>query len=184
MSAKTLWHHVQSQKLVLTSLIIICFSDFCEAELKVVDDAMCCATEENISSEISACLYYASGYVAFKEKVCISCTAAAGQPSEFLDLVSRGGLSHPSAQLYAFCRSLFFIFSSLSVEPNFSRCTHRMVRLFLCLGAVFPADFEGKLKVICKRFANIFFKGIVNSSHKGANTIQVCGSQRKLRKIS
>ena len=92
-----------------------CDSDFTDIELIVVDDAVCyCATVDNISSEVSACLYYACGYVAFKEKVCISCTAPEGQPSEFLDLVSRGLLSHSSAPLYAFRRS-FFLFFHLSL---------------------------------------------------------------------
>ena len=93
-----------------------CDSDFTEFELIVVDDAMCyCATVDNISSEVSACLYYACGYVAFKEKVCISCTAPEGQPSEFLDLISRGRSFPIHLRHFMLFVDLYFLFFHLSL---------------------------------------------------------------------
>ena len=65
----------------------------------------------------------------------------------------------------------------------FSKCANRMIRLFLCLADVFPHDFGSKLKEVCIRLTNTFYKGFVSKSMRMRAVVPDPTTSRKLRKL-
>ena len=61
---------------------------------------MCFSESSNLSDEERSALYFISGYVAFKEKLGVCVPEKLTANSEFLQLVSRGKLSHPPQKLF------------------------------------------------------------------------------------
>lgn len=163
-----------------------CSLELSDEELDIVDDSITNTIEVN--PDVAASLYFVCGYIAFKEKEFISLDVADDIPeSEFTVWVSRGGLAHPTQALFGFAKSCFLVFTELSAKQSMStyRCSSRFVKLFSCLGSVYPCDFYGKLHSVCHRLTNTFLKGFVRSTNENClmpSTPQ--SSQRKMRKLN
>ena len=81
--------------------------------------------------------------------------------SEFTQLVSRGQLSHPSADLFDLSQYLFSYYKSAHVKS----CANRLIVAFQEISEVF-ASYEYE-KSVFRRFANCFSKGIRSTVHRG-----------------
>lgn len=166
-----------------------CCNDLLDEELEILDQPFCLLPNEFNSPDVNAILYYVAGYVAFKEGICQDTTRVCeDSEAEFLNLVSRGSLSHPTEPLVAFSRSLYIIFQYWNSKKDlpYLNCSNRLTEIFLCFGSTFPHDFGEKLRSISKRFANIFFKGLTNFENNSLfiSPCNVDNSQRKKRKIA
>jgi hypothetical protein len=166
-----------------------CFNELLDEELEILDQHVCLLPNDFDSPDLNAILYYIAGYVAFKEGICQDMTRVSEDAeAEFLNLVSRGSLSHPTEPLVAFSRSLYIIFQHWNSKKDFQyiNCSHRLAKLFLCFGSTFPHDFGEKLCSITKRFANIFFKGLINFENSSlfVTPCTADNNQRKKRKIA
>lgn len=165
-----------------------CQVDLSEEELNVIDE--CLLTVEELDLEIASALYYACGYIAFKEQTLTAPSPDICLPeSEFTQRVSRGGLCHPSLPLFGFAKSCFYIFIKMtSLTPNETpHCFTRFNRMFVLLGESYPCDFQGKLQNISRRLVNIFYKGLIrtlNESLCQTPSTSSAASQRKIRKLS
>ena len=157
----------------------------------MLDDAL--LRTEPFSDNVEAALYYVSGYIAHKERILIADSAPdVDQPhpeSEFLQNLSRGGLSHPSPSLVGFVRACYYSYEELikHVDTPSLYCSIRFRKLFECLGESYPCDFANNLNTIVKRIVNIFFKGFIratNESSKQGSTSSGLAQQRKLRKLN
>ena len=69
----------------------------------------CFEESSNLSDKERATLYYISGYVANEKKIGVSYERQ-GPVSEFTNLVSRGGLSHPPQELFDLSQYLYCFF--------------------------------------------------------------------------
>ena len=81
--------------------------------------------------------------------------------SEFTQLVSRGQLSHPSADLFDLSQYLFSYYKSAHVKS----CANRLIVAFQEISEVF-ASYEYE-KSVFRRFANCFSKGYAVQSTEG-----------------
>ena len=70
----------------------------------------------NLTINEKSTLYCISGYVARKEKLSTSHTSPNLPESEFTDLVSRGKLVHPPAELYDLSQYLLSFFKIMSAK--------------------------------------------------------------------
>lgn len=140
-----------------------CDSDLTDHELEALDDSF--SEGSYLSAEESSALYYACGYVAYKMGGCYASPEVSVDDvpeSEFTDLLSRGKLSYPSDSLFAFAVNCFYVFKTVTSElSDNSKCSSRTIHLFSCLLDVFPNDFDTRKSEVCKRLANIFYKGLV-----------------------
>ena len=129
-------------------------------------------------------LYYISGYVTHKEgllpseSVLPECT----KESEFTNLVSRGQLSHPSADLYHLSQYLFSYYKNIPVKS----CTNRLIVAFQEISEV-SASYEYD-KSVFRRFANCFSKGYavqstdeIKRQKEGQKKTDAIVKQRRLR---
>ena len=87
-----------------------------DEDIELVEN--CYEESSNLNDEERSSLYYISGYVAFKENHGIQVEESETLPrnSEFLQLVSRGKLAHPTPELYDL--SLITIASSKHERQN------------------------------------------------------------------
>ena len=81
------------------SLSICCSEDLSEDELDILD--ACLSNCNEINETESSTLYYISGYVTFKEKLCCDQPAELPHCSEFTNTVSSGKLPHPPIKVCA-----------------------------------------------------------------------------------
>lgn len=165
-----------------------CSSPLSDDELEVIDLSL--EEFDSFSMELLASLYYACGYVAYKEQMFTSdCAGDTFPESDFLNCVSRGRLSHPAPALVAFAKSCFFIFDKITSDKKQfqSHCAKRFVKMFICLAEAFPFDFSPRLNSVCQRFANIFYKGFIRTCNESTLVppfTNSAASQRKIRKLN
>ena len=147
-----------------------CTSDLSDFELEIVDDSV--ISNESLTPEIMASLYYVCGYISRKE----ACFMAHHSPdfqardcsSEFLENVSRGKLSFPSESFFSYAKACLHVFNAItSKSSSTARCANRLHRLFMVLGNVYPCDFQGKLYPASRRLVNVFFKVLLGVKSNG-----------------
>ena len=103
--------------------------------------------------------------------------------SDFVDRVSRGGLAHPTNALYGFGRSCLHVFDAVVQKDNSQdHCRRRFEKMFGILGDSYPCDFGSKLKPVCRRLTNIFYKGLIKKAENEACLLSA-SNERKLLKF-
>lgn len=110
----------------------------------------------NLNEEERSSLYYISGYVAFKENIGIRVVDKPVAESEFLQLVSRGKLSHPPEDLFDLSMYYYAFFKS----RNKKCCNNIFLQAYELIYEYTNYEFEN-IQTINRRFCNSFFKAFV-----------------------
>ena len=162
---------------------LCCSQELTEEELLIVDDAVM-TTDDLLDSEAAA-LYYSCGYIAFKEGMLHinDVDTSLVSESDFLNQVTRGGLTSPSPALFAFGRSCYYIFSTLCNSDK-GGCCSRFVRLFECLGSSFPCDFSGKLCSISRHLTFFLKVSSVPATNREMKLVQVQKTQTNVNCVN
>ena len=120
-----------------------------------------------------AVLYYVCGYIGRKENVLVKESAEEYHTTlnvaecEFALYVSRGRLSFPTDSLFTYAKACMKVFNSVSKTTSSSYCCVNHVRKLLeCVGNSYSCNFQGKLRSIAHRLANVFFKEVFKKRNK------------------
>ena len=135
-----------------------CSTELINTELECIDD---CFDSINEISEIKkSALYNVCGYVCKKEEIDQASDmvlAPNDSAAEFVSELSRGGLTHPPAELYNLSLCLFKYFSD---TPN-KKCRNRLIKAFLLIQECCGYEYSNS---VLKRFANTFCAGHVRKT--------------------
>ena len=125
-----------------------------DQELEQMD--LCFDSASDLDDHERAALYYIAGYVAHKEKGLNKDLADKinSNESEFLDLVSRGKLTHPSEDFFDLC---LYLYSFYKNTDTINCCT----RLLLCFNLIH--DFT-RYEIITQQSV---FRLLINRFSKG-----------------
>ena len=134
-----------------------CKQDLSEKELENLDG--CLEVSPDISDKEKATLYYISGYVCHKEKIQTESAPPIDIPeSEFTELVSRGKLCHPPADLYNLSLYLYGYYNALEDKT----CLKKVMIAFNLIYESCFLEFENPSSIL-RRYMNTFSKGFVKS---------------------
>ena len=133
---------------------LCCQRSLNDNELDSLDSCFDSAT--NLSVSERSALFYISGYVTFKEKLASSEIAEKTADSEFLEMVSRGRLSYPSADLFELAQYLYCYYKTVDDR----HCRSVLLKGFVEILKICESNFPNEISVL-KRFVNTFSKGLV-----------------------
>ena len=121
---------------------------------------------EEINETESSTLYYISGYVSFKEKLCSDQPAELPHCSEFTDMVSRGKLSHPPIKVYVLSKCLYSYYNKVD-----NSCATKLMVAFKVIYEYMDLEYDN-LTSIFRRFINTFSKAFAKKSQIKLLTIK------------
>lgn len=133
---------------------LCCQRSLNDQELDSLDSCFDSAT--NLSVIERSALFYISGYVTFKEKIAASEFAESTADSEFLEMVSRGRLSHPSTDLFELAQYLYCYYKTVDDK----HCRSIILKAFAEILKMCEFTFANEMSIL-KRFVNSFSKGLV-----------------------
>jgi len=113
----------------------------------------------NIAEDERSALYYIAGYVAFKENIGVDLSENATPlptEGEYLELVSRGKLSHPPSDLFDLSMYYYSFFKSRKQKCCQKIFLEAYEEIYISTDYYFE-----KIESINRRFSNCFFKAFV-----------------------
>ena len=172
-----LYHKLELVQLCAESLSSCCSNHVNDEDLDLVD--LCFTESSNLSEVERSALYYKCGYVAFKEMLGTCIATSSSVRTEFLELVSRGKLTHPPFELYDMSLH-FYTFFKLREKKC---CKGIFIEAYKMIYE--STDYEiQNINNIVRHVSNCFFKGFIKKkSHKIRNMIDKSLKKRKLKNI-
>ena len=158
-----LFSRLQQEETVWHARDDFCKNPLSDEELDAVDD---CFDSAHINDIELSTLYFISGYVARKENLGgdeTETTMPLKQKScEFTVQLSRGGLIHPSKDLFDLSTCLYTYYEKV---PNKS-CSNRLLEAFKLIQETVHCSYTDS---VLRRFANTFSKGFAKKKTEQVN---------------
>ena len=160
-----------------------CALEVSEEDMLLLDDCIR-TTDDALSPEEVAAVYYIAGYVTYKLNMDGPAMPADNvDESEFTTLVSRGRLRHPSDELFQFARFAYGLFCLFDDDSRF-KCSSYVCKVFGCLYTSVPFDLpETCMRRVIRTLANCFFKGVTKVS-TAQDPVSLNITERKVRKLN